>query len=54
MDKIVLICEKMDDRFQNLVNCLKYLFPECSLELIRSEKKTVSKNRRNFTEAFRN
>ncbi len=54
MDRIVLICEKKDDRFQDLINCLKYLFPECPLELVSPENKTVSINRRNPTEAFRN
>jgi hypothetical protein len=44
LDKIVLVCKKRDDRMDNLVKCLKYLFPECSVEVsnFRLEDCTVN------------
>jgi len=44
LDKIVLICKKRDDGTENLVKCLKYLFPECSVEVsnLRFENCTVN------------
>lgn len=42
MDKIVLVCQKKDDRLDNLIKCLKYLFPECSVELRSTNKKFYS------------
>ena len=42
MNKIVLVCQKRDDRTDNLIKCLKYLFPECSVELRSTDKKSFS------------
>ena len=42
MDKIVLICQKRDERVEKLLKCLKYLFPECSTELKRPDQEPFS------------
>jgi hypothetical protein len=40
LDKIVLVYQKRDGRMNDLLKCLKYLFPECSAELKSPDKKS--------------
>ncbi len=42
MDKIVLECHKKDMDFENLLKCLKSLFPECSLEIRKTDTEILN------------
>ena len=53
MDKIVLVCQKRDDRMNDLLKCLKHLFPECSVELRNPDKKScLSKKPHLISESY--